>query len=147
MDAPWRLQGLMLRIQAYINVRYKKGKERHLADTLSRAYLNSPSMQEDLEYVNMLGFLPIRQERFTKLKKATDENDTLQLFKSVITIGWPDEKQDLPAELIPYYNFCDEMSVQDGLIFKGERAIVSLSNTSATSGRSTDWKTPNILLS
>ena len=55
---------MILRIQAYdINVRYKKGKEMYLADTLFRAYLNSPSMQEDLEYVNMVGFLPIRQER------------------------------------------------------------------------------------
>ena len=82
----------MLRIQAYINVRYKKGKERHLADTLSRAYLNSPSMQEDLEYVNVVGFLPIRQERLAKLKKAKDEDDTFQHLKSVIMNGWPDEK-------------------------------------------------------
>ena len=40
-----RLQGMVLRIQAYdINVRYKKGKEMYLADTLSHAYLKSPSM-------------------------------------------------------------------------------------------------------
>ena len=77
---------MMLRIQAYdINVRYKKGKEMYLADTLSRAYFNSPSMQENLEYVNMVGFLPIRQERLTKLKKATDD-DTLQHLKSVIIL-------------------------------------------------------------
>ena len=55
---------MILRIQAYdIDVRYKKGKGISLAGTLSRADLNSPSMQEDLEYVNMVGFLPIRQER------------------------------------------------------------------------------------
>ena len=90
--APRRLQGMMLRIQACdINVRYKKGKEIYLVDTLFRAYLNSPSMQEDLECINMVGFLPIRQERLTKLKKATDD-DTLQHLKSVIMNGWPDEK-------------------------------------------------------
>ena len=66
-------------------------------------------MQEDLEYVNTMGFLPLRQERLTKLKKAIDEDDTLQHLKSVIMNGWPDEKQDLPAELIIYYNFCDKM--------------------------------------
>ena len=82
----------MLRIQAYdINVRYNKGSEMYLENTLSRAYLNSPSMQEDLECINMVGFLPIRQERLTKLKKATDD-DTLQHLKSVIMNGWPDEK-------------------------------------------------------
>ena len=84
-------------------------------------------MQEDLEYVNTMGFLPLRQERLTKLKKATNEEDTLQNLKSVIMNGWPDEKQDLPAELIPYYSFRDEMSVQGGLIFKGEGVIVPFS--------------------
>ena len=78
------------------------------------AYLNSSSMQEDLEYVNMVGFLPIRQERLTKLKKATDKDDSLQHLKSVIINGWPDEKQDLPAELIAYHSFRGEMSVQEG---------------------------------
>ena len=48
-------------------------------------------------------------------------------WESVIMNGWPDEKQDLPAELIPYYSFRDEMSVQDGLIFKGQRVIVPFS--------------------
>ena len=119
---------MTLRIQAYdIKVRYNKGKELYLADTVSRADLNSPSMQEDLEYVNVVGFLPIRQERLAKLKKAKDEDDTFQHLKSVIMNGWPDKKQDLPAELIPYYSFRDEMSVQDGLIFKGERVIVPFS--------------------
>ena len=105
----------MLRIQAYdINVRYKKGKELYLADTLSRAFFNSRSMQEDLEHVNMVGFLPVRQERLAKLKKASNEDDTLQNLKSVIMNGWPDEKQDLPAELIAYHSFRGEMSVQEG---------------------------------
>ena len=84
-------------------------------------------MQEDLEYINVVGVLPIRQERLAKLKEATDEDDTVQHHKSVIKNGWPDEKQDLPAELIPYYSFRDELSVQDGLIFKGERVIVPFS--------------------
>ena len=44
-------------------------------------------------------------------------------WESVIMNGWPDEKQDLPAELTPYYSFRNEMSVQDGLIFKGQRVI------------------------
>ena len=45
-------------------------------------------------------------------------------WESVIMNGWPDEKQDLPAELIACYSFRDEMSVQDRLIFKGEQVIV-----------------------
>jgi hypothetical protein len=51
----------------------------------------------------------------------------LQKVKVVITQGWPEEKNQLPAELTPYYSFRDELSVQDGLIFKGERVVVPMS--------------------
>ena len=58
--APRRLQGMMLRIQDYdITVKYKKGKEMYVADTLSRAYVTtSQNMQEEFEHVNMVSFLP-----------------------------------------------------------------------------------------
>ena len=39
-SAPKRLQRMLLRLQKYsLQVKYKKGKDMHLADTLSRAYL------------------------------------------------------------------------------------------------------------
>ena len=97
----------------------------YLADTLSRPYLTtSQNMQEEFEHVNMVSFLPIRDERLQKLKIEADKDDSLQKLKSVIIQGWPDDKQKLSAELTPYYRFHDEMSVQDGLIFKGERVVV-----------------------
>ena len=46
------------------------------------------------------GFSPHQAERLTKLKKAKDEDDTLQHLKSVIMNGWPDEKQDLPDHIL-----------------------------------------------
>ncbi|KAK7100337.1 hypothetical protein V1264_023309 [Littorina saxatilis] len=116
---------MMLRIENYnITVHYKKGKEMHLADTLSRAYINAPSRQEDFEFVNMVSFLPIREERLAKLKVRTENDENLQLLKTTIMTGWPDDRNDLPATLTPYFHFRDEMTVQDGLIFKGERVVV-----------------------
>ena len=84
----------MLRIQDYdIIVRYKKGKEMYLADTLSRAYLTtSQNMQEEFEHVNMVSFLPIRDERLQKLKIESDKDDSLHKLKSVIIQGWPDKQ-------------------------------------------------------
>ena len=123
---------MTLRIQYYdIIVRYKKGKEMYLADRLSRAYLTtSQNMQEEFEHVDMVSFLPIRDERLQKLKIKTDKDDFLQKLKSVIIHGWPDDKQKLPAELTAYYSFRDEMSVQDGLIFKGESVVVPFTKRS-----------------
>ena len=116
----------MVRIQDYdITVRYKKGKEMYIADTRSRVYLTtSQNMQEEFELVNMVSFLPIRDERLQKLKIETDKDDAPQKLKSVIIQGWPDDKQKLPAELTPYYSFRDKMSVQDEL-----STLVSFSKT------------------
>ena len=62
-----------------------------------------------------------------QLKKATDRDNSLQHFKSVIMNGWQNDKQDLLAELILYHSFCDKMSVQGGPTLKGEWVIVPFS--------------------
>lgn len=50
----------MLRIQGYdINIYYKKVKEMLLAETLSRAFIDSPKEQEDFEHVNVIEFILI----------------------------------------------------------------------------------------
>ena len=42
----------------------------------------------------------------------------------MIQHGWPENKSTLPLLASPYFDTRDELSVQDGLIFKGERAVV-----------------------
>ena len=124
-SAPRRLQGMMLRIQGYdLHIVYKKGKEMTLADTLSRAYINRPSEQQDIETINSLDFILIRPERLEKLKEATAQDETLQILKAVIMNGWPEDKAKLPAEITPYFSFRDELSIQDGLIIRGDRVVI-----------------------
>ena len=116
---------MMLRIQGYdLHIVYKKGKEMTLADTLSRAYLNRPSQQQDIETINSLDFIMIRPERLEKLKEATSKDEPLQTLKAIIMNGWPEDKARLPAEITPYFSFRDELSVQDGLIIKGNRVVI-----------------------
>ena len=84
---------MMLRIQGYdLHIVYKKGKEMTLADTLSRAYINRPSEQQDIETINHLDFILIRPERLEKLKEATAQDENLQTLKAVIMEGWPEDK-------------------------------------------------------
>ena len=51
-------------------------------------------------------------------------DESLQVFKAVIQRGWPEEKSTLPVVISPYFNMRDEMSMQDRLIFKGQRVVV-----------------------
>ena len=64
------------------------------------------------------------EEWLLLIQKDTEEDDILQMLKAVIQKGWPEHKSNVPSIISPYFNMCDEMSIQDGLIFKGERVVV-----------------------
>ena len=46
------------------------------------------------------------------------------VLTTVIRQGWPELKEGLPNVVAPYFNIRDEMSIQDGLVFKGERMVI-----------------------
>ena len=65
-------------------------------------------------------YIPVRSERLSKMRKATQDDDVLQMLITVVQEGWPDEKTLLPPQVMPYsYFHCrDEIVVNDGLVFK-----------------------------
>jgi hypothetical protein len=126
--APRRLQGILMRILEYdVDLVWKPGKEMTIADMLSRKPLPNKGKMTDIERVHMVKFLPIRQERLDRLKEATEADESLQLLRATILQGWPNEKPLCMSQVIPYFDIRDELSVQDGLIFKGERLVIPAS--------------------
>ena len=67
--APRRLQSMMMRLQKYdFTVHYERGKNMQLADTLSPAFLPFEcDVGDDLEFVNMVNYLPISDERIDEI--------------------------------------------------------------------------------
>ncbi|KAK3731146.1 hypothetical protein QZH41_000004 [Actinostola sp. cb2023] len=63
----------------------------------------------------------------SRTTNETDKDETLQLLKDVILRGWPAERKDLPTQITPYFSVRDELVVQDGMIFRGERIVVPYS--------------------
>ena len=126
--APHRLQGMLMRMQRYqVTVVYKPGKEIHLADTLSRAFPSGnedASLQEEFEQINMVNYLPITKDRLSQIRENTSCDEALQLLKEVILKGWPGDKTCLPSQIHPYFPYRDELTAQDGLLFRGERVII-----------------------
>jgi len=124
---PRRLQGMIMRLQKYdLEVHYEKGTEMHIADFLSRAYLSSTEHPTgaDFEHVNMTCFKTNLRPVAAGDTNQDREGRTLQILKSVILQGWPAERNTVPAQVTPYYNIRDELSVQNGLIFRSERVII-----------------------
>ena len=47
-----------------------------------------------------------------------------QLLTIVIKQGWPESLAAVPPTLRDYFNFREELLVQDGVVYKGERIVV-----------------------
>ena len=124
--APRRLQSMMMRLQKYdFTVHYQRGKNMHLADMLSRAYLPFQSKEEDeIESVNMVRYLPISDKRLDEIRVETRKDQSLRSLSETILVGWPEDKKYAPALTHPYFSMRDELTVQDGLIFKGNAVVV-----------------------
>ena len=61
------------------------------------------------------------------MQRATEEDEDLRDLKTVIRHGWPLRKEDAPVKVRDYFPFRDELTMQNGLIFKGERLVVPTS--------------------
>ena len=107
----------MLRLQNFdFEVEYKKGTLLHLADTLSRAFLphgqvkcskedvfltvdvRSP-VEQEVENVNALSFVSISPQGIARVQQATEADGEMVLLKTVIQIGWPDTKEEVPLSI------------------------------------------------
>ena len=146
LSAPKRLQRMLLRLQKFdLQVSYKKGTEMYLADALSRAYrvrrnttqvgaedvLNIENMrgntERELESTNMIQYLPVSDATQTAIREATEADATLRQLKTIMRQGWPASKEEVPENVRDYFSFREELSIQNGLVFKGERLVISAS--------------------
>ena len=72
----------------------------------------------------MMKCLPVSEGRLLLIQQDTEANESFQMLKAVIQKGWPEHKGNFPGSISLYFNMRDEMSIQDGLIFNGERVVV-----------------------
>ena len=128
-SAPKRLQRMLLRLQRYnLDVKYQKGEKMVMSDPLSRAYVDdSPSQTEychELEQIVLADDLPISDARLNGFRKATASDASLQILITTVLEGWPSTEDGVPHEIKSYFSCRADITVQNGLLFKGERIIV-----------------------
>lgn len=119
--APRRLQSMIMRLQKYdFTVHYERGKNMHLADMLSRAYLPFQGKEgDDVESVKVVRYLPISDKRLDEIRAETRKDQSLRDLSETILVGWPEENKDAPPLIHPYFNMRDVLTVQDGLRERG----------------------------
>ena len=123
--APKRIQCMLMKIQDYnFDLMHKPGTSIPIADALSRNPVEKP---ESVNLVSNLEGSPLNETRFLQIKEATAKDATLVKLKQTISRGWPSSKDNLDPELCPYFNFRDEMTLEDGIILRGDRLVIPAS--------------------
>ena len=59
-----------------------------------------------------------------EIQHASSLDNHLQQLKGIIITGWPDSRDELHAELQPYWSYRNELAVIDGIILKGKCIII-----------------------
>ena len=133
LSAPCRLQRMMLRLQRYnLEVIYKPGSQMYVADHLSRASLKDTSFEEkelqvfslELEAMSPFDSITISSERLPQLQKATEQDPAMQTLKTTILMGWPEQREDVQVHIREYWNFREELTLHNGILFKNQRVII-----------------------
>ena len=60
----------------------------------------------------------------TEIQQESSQDAHLQQLKSFIITGWPDTKDELHADLRPYWLYREELVVIDGIILKGRHIVI-----------------------
>ena len=72
----------------------------------------------------MVAYLPVTKGRLIEIRDATENDVPLQHLKTIILQGWPSERAEVNPCVAPYFSMRDELTDQDGIIFRGERLVI-----------------------
>ncbi|WP_419601948.1 RNase H-like domain-containing protein, partial [Thiolapillus sp.] len=121
-STPPRLQRMMLRLQQYdVTITYRPAKDMVLADSLSRL---NPAPDKEINLEQSICAVQFTSDKLQELKQRTNADPELTTLRDIIIGGWPDRARQLPKNLRDFWSCRDELSVEDGLVLKGDRVII-----------------------
>ena len=125
-----RIQRLIVRSFPYqpFDIQYRRGKEIPLADALSR--VTSTPVEEDgiqlpIVAVNLItSNIPVSSTEIELIHEETSKDPTLTLLRHYIHMGWPIDHRMLPQEFHTFWNYREDLSMENRLITKGARLLI-----------------------
>ena len=133
-DLPARVQRFRIRMMRFTySISHVPGKSPYTADTLSRAPLVRPlsrkkeMLEADVQaYVDsIVKYLPATEDRLEDFRTQQQQNEITRQLITYRSEVWPETSQ-LPGPLKVYWPERSDLTVQQGLLMKGNRLVVPL---------------------
>ena len=131
-DCPARLQRMFLRIQAYdYTIVYRAGSKIPIPDCLSRcissrAGRHLPGMNVQVNNISLT-----HASKLDEVREHLQKDDDLLQLRDMTLSGWPSDRSHVPASLLAYWPYKDELAYYSGVLLKGSRIIIPSSLRSA----------------
>ncbi|CAE1232164.1 unnamed protein product [Acanthosepion pharaonis] len=101
---------------------YNKGSDNILADGLSR--LPSPGNSDPIELDVRVDTVRFSSDRIEQLRNCTTADPLLNQLRETIITGWPETIKQLPTDIRVFWGLRDQLSIDDGLILKGQQIVI-----------------------
>ncbi|XP_062542050.1 uncharacterized protein K02A2.6-like [Armigeres subalbatus] len=105
-----------------VNAPVTLGKDIPIPDILSRDVKNNPTDDEEEFEVHIV--LQMSKRSANELRQHVETDYELQQLKTVVTMGWPENRDTVDPVVRKYWCFRDELSVYEGLVFKAHQVVV-----------------------
>ncbi len=66
----------------------------------------------------------LSSRRIQELRQETQADLVCRRLYEVVAVGWPDSSKKLPHDLRQFYAIRDELTVDNGLLFRGQRFVI-----------------------
>ena len=110
VSASPRLQRLLLRLAHYdINIEFLWGKDSNI---------------DVIPVHNITQSASVSKARLQELRLVTQSDPTLHSLTKTVHEGWPQSKKDCPKQLLDFWSLRQEISEEDGLLYKNQRLKV-----------------------
>ena len=128
VDVSPRIQRLAIRCWNYdFTPEWIPGKNNSIADALSRVSpleIKDSDKEGGILSVNILSTSQISQPELEELLAAYGQDPKMQALKRVISEGWPSKRSNCSSEIADFWNYRDEISIEDGILLKNTKIIV-----------------------
>ena len=85
---------------------------------------DTSSFQKELEIGESLRFLVASESLKNALTTSSRHDPVISELRTILQYGWPDNANQLPEHLRPFFTFRDELVIENDLLFKGNRLYV-----------------------